>query len=365
LYSNVKVTINVFKIRRIKGMSNYIISPIKTIEEGQKTREVGKRVFGRGASLLLPKKPEWGFYAHEGDDYVGGVFIDQVSPREGMLSWIFVDSKAQGHNLGARLLDAGIKVMDEKGLKTQFSLVRADNTASWNMFAKNGYKRPGVFRSLFGYSPKSFLKRLGYSFATGYSTWVKDEALKKADVHPKRRAILKSLLFSLFVGAALSLFSLRGTEFFLIGMAMVAGVTALRMVVAYPIARMYGPVRFDAPQGGTSLSAVLALASGIWWPTFGFFVPKEDIWRDREFARYEGMQALATWMSLIVVYAGMSRLYPGIFASGLETILDLIIIYQVIPFFPFDGMDGAKVLRYSKVMYVIGVVLSLAAIILF
>jgi GNAT superfamily N-acetyltransferase len=346
-------------------MSNYTVSPIHTIEVGLKTKEVGKRVFGRGASLMLPKKPEWGFYAHKGDDFVGGVFIEQVSPREGMLSWIFVDSKAQGHKLGARLLDAGIKAMDEKGLKTQFSLVRADNTASWNMFAKNGYKRPGVFRTLFGYSPKSFLKRLGYSFATGYSTWVRDDALKKADIHPKRWAILKSLLFSLFIGAALSLFSLRGTEFFLIGMTMVAGITALRIVVAYPIARMYGPVRFDVPQGGTSLSAILALAFSAWWPTFGFFVPKEDIWRDREFARYEGMQAFAAWMSLVFVYAVMSRLSPGLFNSGLETILDLIIIYQVIPFFPFDGMDGAKVANYSKGMYVIGVVLSLAAMIFF
>jgi hypothetical protein len=43
----------------------------------------------------------------------------------------------------------------------------------------------------------------------------------------------------------------------------------------------------------------------------------------------------------------------------------LIIIYQVIPFFPFDGMDGAKVVRYSKILYAIGVVLSLLAIIFF
>ncbi len=49
---------------------------------------------------------------------------------------------------------------------------------------------------------------------------------------------------------ALSLFSIRGFEYFYIGMATVVGITALRMVVAYPIARMCGPVRFDAPQGG-------------------------------------------------------------------------------------------------------------------
>src|SRR6056297_2275784 len=346
-------------------MSKYAISPIHTIEEGLKTKEVGKRVFGKGASLMLPKKPEWGFYAHEGDDYVGGVFIDQVSPREGMLSWIFVDSKAQGHKLGARLLDAGIKAMDEKGLKTQFSLIRADNTASWNMFAKNGYTRPSVLKSLFGYSVKGLLKRFGYSLATGYSTWIRDDSRDNASVHPKRWAIVKSLLFSLFIGAALSLFSLRGIEFFFIGMAMVAGITALRMLVAYPIARMSGPVRFDAPQGGTPLSVILALAFGAWWPTFGFFVPKADIWRDREFARYNGMQAFATWMSLVLVYVAMSFLYPGVFHAGLDSILTLIIIYQVIPFFPFDGMDGAKVLNYSKVLYAVGVVVSVLGIVLF
>jgi hypothetical protein len=165
--------------------------------------------------------------------------------------------------------------MDERGLKTQFSLVRGDNTASWNMFAESGYIRPTVLRSL-------------------------------------------------FIGGALSLFSLRGIEFSYIAMAMVAGITALRMVVAYPIARGSGPVRFDTPQGGTPLSVLLALVFGAWWPTCGFFVPQEDIWRDREFARYSGMQAFATWMSMVLVYAGASLFYPATFNAGPEVFLDTI-----------------------------------------
>ena len=331
-------------------MANHAISPMQTAEEVRKTRAVARNAFGSGASLLLPKKPSWGFYAHEHEDHVGGVLLEKMGPGEGLLSWIFVDENAQGHKLGSRLLETGIQAMDEEGLKTQFSLVRADNTASWNMFAKNGYTRPSVLRSLFGYSSKGFLKRFQYSLATGYSTWVKDDALKNPSVHPTRRAVTKSLLFSLFIGAALSLFSLRGTEFLFVGVATVAGITALRLLVAYPLARLSGPVRFDAPQGGASLSVILALAFGAWWPTFGSFVPKADIWRDRDFARYNGLQAFTTWMSLVLVYVGASRALPAVFSGGLEVFLALVIIYQAIPVFPFDGMDGAKVLRYRKVL---------------
>jgi hypothetical protein len=147
-------------------------------------------------------------------------------------------------------------------------------------------------------------------------------------------------------------------------MTMVTGITALRMLVAYPIARASGPVRFDAPQGGTPLSLILALAFGTWWPTFGFFVPKRDIWRDREFSRYNGLQAFAMWMSLLLAYVAARLLLPAAFNAGLATVLDLVIIYQVIPFYPFDGMDGARVLRYSRILYAIGAVLSVGTIIL-
>ena len=339
-------------------MSEYQVSPITTVEEAMHTKTVAARVFGRGSVLLLPRTPHWGVYAHQGDDVVGGAFLEQVSPREGVFAWIFVDPKAQGHRLGSRLMDAGVKAMDEEGLTTQFSLVRADNTASWNMFAKHGYKRPSVLKSLFGYSLRGFAQRFQYSLAAGYSTWVKDDALKDASIHPRRWAILKSLLFSLFIGAAMSLFSLRGVGFFYIATATVSGITALRMLVAYPLARMSGPVRFDAPQGGTSLAVILALAFSAWFPTFGSFVPRQDIWSDRHFARYNGLQAFATWMTLVLAYVGIRFLLPEVFQSGLELVLDLVIVYHIVPFFPFDGMDGARVLRYNKVLYALGVVVS-------
>lgn len=344
-------------------METYTISPIASEDEGKTARAVALKVFGKFAGLLMPSTPRWGFYAHGGEEVVGGVFISQLSEKEGVLSWIFVDPKAQGHRLGARLLEAGIEAMETKGLTTQFALVKGDNTASWNMFAKNGYVRPSVWKSLFGYSPKSFMTRLGYAMAGGYNTWVKDPSLNQTSIHPKRFAVVRSLLFSLFVGMALSLFSLRGLEFFALGTAMVAGITALRMIVAYPFARSYGPVRFDPPQGGTPLSVVLALAFSTWWPSFGTYVPKKDIWKDREFLPYNGAQAFAAWMSMVGVYVIGRLALPAYFSGGrIELFLALVMGYNSVPFYPFDGMDGAKVLKYSKLLYGIGLAAMVSAL---
>lgn len=170
-------------------MSTYQIAPIGTPEDGRRTTAVARHVFGAGMALLLPRAPAWGFHAHDGEQTVGGVLFEKAGPGEGALAWIFVDPKAQGHRLGAHILERGIEAMDGQGLTTQFSLVRSDNTASWNLFAKNGYARPSVLKSLFGYSGAGFFKRLGYSLATGYSTWVRDAALDKTRTHPKRWAI--------------------------------------------------------------------------------------------------------------------------------------------------------------------------------
>lgn len=344
-------------------MAEFEVSPITTPDESREATSLARRVFGAGASLLLPRTPGWGLIARGDDRPAGGIILEKMGPREGLVSWIFVDRDAQGHRLGSRLLDEGIRALDDAGRTTQFALVRSDNTASWVMFARRGYTRPSVLRSLFGYSLQGFPKRLGYAFATGYSTWVRDTTPRST--HPSRWSLAKYLLFSVFIGAALSLFSLRGLEFLLVGLAVVPGVAVVRLLAAYPFARLAGPVRFDAPQGGTPLCAVLAVAFGAWWPTFGYFVPRDDIWRAPDFARADGLQSFAAWMSVIVVFGVIRLALPELFASGLQTILGLVIIYQAIPLFPFDAMDGARVLRHSRALYAVGVVATIIAVTVF
>lgn len=326
-----------------------------------KTTEVAEKAFGTFVRLMIPKKNLWGFYALQGDTVLGAVYIKEIAPKEGVLEWIFVDPKAHGLSIGKKLAEAGFKAMKKRGLTRQFALVRDDNTASWNMFAKEDYKQVSVIKSLFGYHIKSFPERFMYSMADHYSIWVKDERFQDVPVHPRKFALLKTLLFAAWIGASLSLFTLRGVEFFWIALAMVPAVTFVRMIAGYPLARRYGPVRYDAPQGGTSLAFLLAFI-GTWWPTFGMYVPSEDYWKDRDFLPYAAWSRFASWMSMILVFIAASVFMTGPFESGLNFYLAFIIGVQIIPFFPLDGMDGSVVLKHSKLLYIAAVILSIVSV---
>lgn len=343
--------------------NKYELLPI-TQSQTNDVVHLANTVFGFGASLLISKKDMWGFYATDGERIVGAVLLEKGSDKEGFLSWIFVDESARGHRLASRLIQSGFDALDEKGLTKQFALVRDDNTASWNMFLKAGYKILPIHKSLFGYSMKGILKRFSYSMLTGYSIWVKDDAQNNKSTYPDF-PIVRVLLGSILIGATLALFGVRSIDFLVIALITVLGITLLRIMVAYPIARTYGPVRFMPSRGGFVLSILIALLSSAWWPTFGFFVPKEDQWNNHDFKKTEAYQAIATWLLLNATFIFTSYVFPDIFTSGLNIVLMLVIIYQMIPIFPFDSFDGAKVLRWNRLAYVIGVIISILTIILF
>jgi ribosomal protein S18 acetylase RimI-like enzyme len=340
--------------------NKYELLPI-TQDQSAEILHLANSIFGFGSSLLISKKNMWGFYATDGDHISGAVLLEKGSDTEGYLAWIFVTEQARGHRLASRLIEKGFNALDEAGLKIQYALVRDDNTASWNMFYKAGYKILPLYKVLFQYPIKGLFKRIGYMLLTGYSIWVKDER-KQHPTYPPY-PIIRTLIGSLLIGASIALFGVRDMTFLLITMIMVVSITVIRMIIAYPIARASGKVRFMPSQGGYLLSVLLALVSTTWWPTFGFFSPKQGVWKDTDYKANIGKQAFATWMSLNVIFIGSALLLNELFKQGLHVFLLLILIYQVIPSWPpFDAFDGSKVIRWNKTMYFIGLVITAVTI---
>lgn len=340
-----------------------MIYDIKTITQ-EHTKEViqlANKVFGAGAGMLISKKNMWGYYASDDQNIVGAIILLQGAKDEGFVQWIFVDPIAQGHKLASRLMDEAIKAFEEKGITKQFALVRDDNTASWNLFLKAGYKVIPFTQSLFTYSFKSFLHRLEYALVNGYTTWVKDDTLKQKTIYPKM-PILRALLTALILGASVASFGFIDVTFLIYMLLTTLGLTILRMLTAYPIARSYGQVKFMPSRGGIALSVLLGIFTQAWYPVFGIFVPKEDIWKSHTFKKNLGLQSFATWMMMQGVFIASSLLLPDVFKSGLNYILAFILVMHLFPMFPFDGMDAGRVYRYHKGLYWIGLMISIITI---
>ena len=326
--------------------------------------KLANKVFGSGTSLLISKKNMWGFYASNGTSIVGAIILVRGGKGEAFVQWIFVDPIAQGHKLASKLMEAGTKAMHEEGRTKQFALVRDDNSASWNLFLKAGYKVLPISQTLFKYSFHALLKRLEYGMVGGYSTWVKDETSKQKSIYPKY-PLLRMTLTIAFLGASLTLFGLRGIEFLWIVIATVLSISWIRVIVAYPIARLYGKVKFIAPSGGFTLSFLLGIFTQAWWPIFGMFAPKEDIWNSQQYKKNLGIQATLTWMSMNAIFIAASFIFPDLFRSGMNFILTYILVVNMIPFTPFDGLDGGKVYRYRPFLYGLSVIISVVTMIVF
>ena len=339
-------------------MSTYQTSPI-TSQIEPLLPAVAKKAFGIGVSLILPKKNLWGFYAHSEGAIAGAVYLKTVGPGEGCLEWIFVDPAAQGHKLGSRLFRAGIDALYEAGLSKIITLVRGSNTASWGMFAKEGFVKPSVVHTLTNYSWQSLPTRIGYHLASGYNIWIKDPTIQQP-MHLTRFGLLKTIGFAVVIGLALSLFGLRGGDTLWIATATLVGVTGMRMLIEYLLARSYGPLRWNAPQGGTLLSVFIALM-GSWWPTFGHFSPKEDIYRDSDYATAMVRSRFATWLFHIITYIAVAILNPTLFVSGYGFLLGFVLAVQSFPFFPMDDFDGGRVYAYNKPLYFVGLLLTVGA----
>jgi GNAT superfamily N-acetyltransferase len=342
-------------------MSEYQIRPITPAIESQ-LPAVAKRAFGKGVSLILPKKNLWGFYAHQDGKIGGAVYLKKWTEEEGCLEWIYVDPSAQGHKLGRQLFRAGMDALHEANLPILFTLVRGSNTASWSMFAKEGFVKPSVVHTLTQYSFKGFFHRLGYHLADGYNIWVKDPRLNQP-IHPTRYGYLKTFLFAGLIGGALGLFGLRGIETLLIMISTLLGVTGMRILLEYVVARSYGPLRWNAPQGGTLLSFLIAL-TGTWLPTFGHFSPNDDIYLDRDYARVNAYSRFTTLMFHVFIYVLAAILVPDLFANGYGFILGLVLAIQLFPSFPVDDSDGSRIYAYSKPLYVIALLSSLVAFVI-
>lgn len=134
----------------------------------------------------------------------------------------------------------------------------------------------------------------------------------------------------------------------------------MRLIVSYPIARTYGPVRLNISQGGAILS-LLVSAGGIWIPYFGFWAPRTKIWSASKYRKYEGLSSLASWLVTAIALAITFFDYIP-HKNFIRVFMFPAVIFESLAFYPFDGVDARRVYDWNKLAYFFGLSASIACV---
>ncbi|MFW6288245.1 MAG: GNAT family N-acetyltransferase [Spirochaetota bacterium] len=337
---------------------------VRSNEEARAVSRLAVRVFGAFSVLLVPRKPKWAIYAtNDEGEMVGGIVLKKLGHEAGIVDWVFVDKAARGQGLGPELVDRGLAELEEAGCRHQFALVRDDNTPSWNMFATRGFDIPNIIRLYFGFGAAVGGYSLLLTFALlGYSMWHRDSSQPSGPRVPARGVGLATIL--LLALAVSGLFALQsdilGALFYMLPM--VGGITIVRLLLSWPFARAYGPVRVQVPHSGVPLSLGLGLL-GAWWPVLGMWVPREPLWHESRFRKASGRASFVGWLVTLAALAATYLLPFDELAVGWRGSLLPVLFYQAIPIVPFEGMDGYRVLRWSRRAFAAGVALSVGLLV--
>lgn len=332
---------------------------VQTADESREVAGLLRRVFGLVAVIFGPAKPKWAIYArNDAGEMLGGVILKKLGKHSGVIEWIFVDKAGRGQGLGPQLLERGLAELEAAGCTQQFAFIRNDNTPSWNMFATRGFSIPnGVSIYL-----KAGLPATGYillnTFAViGYSMWYRDLHNPAVPSSPAPgTGFAAILLLAAVVGLLPGI--LRGWDAALYWfLPMVGGITMLRFLLTRPIARTYGPVRFQVSHGGVPLSLINGFL-GAWWPVLGFWVPRDPLWHESQFRKASGRASMVGWIITIAATFATYFAPDAGLGDAWRGSLVPILFFQAIPGGPFEGLDGFRVFHWSKPAWVLGVVLS-------
>lgn len=340
-----------------------VFHSVQTDDEAKALAKLAREVFGPGSGIIVPRRPKWAIYAtDESGQMIGGVILKRLGQTVAMVDFIFVARNGRGRGLGPQLLDRGLAALEEAGCTRQLALIREDNTPSWNMFATRGFTVPSIFTALFGFSLQAFGSVLLAIFAlNGYSIWARDSASASPATGAGREpgrvrmggGLPVSILFAALVGLGIGSFGLRGPQWLLSALTLVLGLSLVRLVVSFPFARVYGPVRLTLSHGG-AIVTLIQMAFGAWWPHFGFWAPQQPLWHLSSYRRHLGRASFAGWLVTIGAFAATFFISPPELAGGLRGVMVPMMIYQAVPYFPFEGMDGYRVFRWSRLAYFLG-----------
>lgn len=348
-------------------MDNIYVREMRT-NESSDVLKIGKCAF-TGVESLWIGKPKQALVAVKNDTIVGAIlykFIMSGGKKVGYVDYAFIDPHYHNQGIGGILYKATVEYLWEQGCEALTAVVKDDNVGSWRLFLNNGFSGVSLPQLAQQFGFMGVLKQYfgtPFCFGIGMEYYV---ATKEKVTSTRKDGTAKQILsfvLANFLMILPALFTGRfGENAFWICLAflmvLLLGVTFDYIGTKFSTHHNW---KFRFNNGGGLVCALVNFASTL--PMIGNWYPKEYE-KSKKFHRDMGVTALTGWISLLAlvcILAFSGTTHP--LARSVWQIGVVLLIYRMIPFYPFESFGGRRVYEWGKWIYTIMAFVTLAVII--
>ncbi len=346
-------------------MENIIIRQMQT-DEIEMVHKIGKRAFTGLESLWVPK-PKQALVAVKDGKIAGAIlykFIKAGGRKIGYVDYAFVDRDYHNKGIGNVLYKGAAEYLWEQGCDALTALVKDDNVGSWGLFEKNGFTRTSFVNLAKQFGFLGALKQYfttPFCFAIGMDYYVATK--NQENVVSTPNSIKQLLAFFLINALLFSVTSLRGLKYDITILVVYLMLLLLTTTTEFIGTRCSSERhwKFRVTSGG-ALTCVFVNIGSL-FPMIGNWYP-ERYEKTKAFRKAMGMTALVSWIALLILTAFLvfSR-SQGMIASVTKQVGVYLLIYRMIPIYPFESFGSKRVYDWNKGIYVVMALATLVVII--
>lgn len=344
------------------------IRPMRAEERGR-VRVIMKRSFPLVQRWFFSFTPN--VLVAEQNGKVEGAIVLKLLPlprgrRGGLLYWAFTSPEVRGFGIGQRLIEAGIRFLEDQGCDEILGCIEGNNTSSSKLLSTRGFQilSPGQQLRRYRHRILFLWIRIFHYIDIGHFVWA-----RPASVQPDRAAL--QWLGNLALNAVLlvvALWRATGSGNFnlmtFIAVPLVLGIFFGGREVAMRITanRLGFPVRYRTWESAFPLCIFLTFAFAWWFPIPGSVYPTTADWRYRNQISKLGRIALAGGLTVLTLSWGLwllpqfVNLPPAIaewiWLAGLIGV-SLAIFDVALPFFPFVSYNGRRIWDWNRTVWVV------------
>lgn len=325
-------------------------------QEAKEVQQLGRRAF-MGLESLFVSKPKEAVVALDGDRIVGAVIMKFLKGNKGQtigdFSAGFIDHDYRDLGIGGKLYKAATNHFWERGCDYITAEVKDDNVGSWSLLEKNGYVRTELLENFSHLGSKGMLSILlgtPVPYACGMDFYL---ASKKNPVKEKTTPtavqIIVFLLLNLLLACTILILNpkVQLTWFMLAyGILLLGDVLCTRIGAGFGIRKW----QYRMTNCGFLISLLIPLLGTV-FPMSGNWMPRQ--YESTPKLRKElGISALAGWafIAILVILSGLDT-DRHILVTYLHSLGSMLLLYRIIPVYPFGGLGSARVYQMNKIIY--------------